>query len=103
MGGKPVVGFVGVGLMGWGMARNAVEKGWPLCVVAHRKREAIDDLVARGARECADLVAFMASPRAAYITGTVTPAEARKWRWVAFQIAPNPQGQGYFPWERINA
>lgn len=33
----------------------------------------------------------------------VTPAEARKWRWVAFQVAPNPQGQGYFPWERINA
>ena len=32
-----------------------------------------------------------------------TPGEARKWRWVAFQIAPNPQGQGYFPWERINA
>ena len=55
MGAKPVVGFVGVGLMGWGMAKNAVEKGWPLQVVAHRKREAIDDLVARGARECADL------------------------------------------------
>lgn len=33
----------------------------------------------------------------------VTPAEGRKWRWVAFQIAPNPQGQGYFPWERIVA
>jgi 3-hydroxyisobutyrate dehydrogenase-like beta-hydroxyacid dehydrogenase len=36
--------------MGWGMAKNAVEKGWPLRVVAHRKREAVDDLVARGAR-----------------------------------------------------
>jgi 3-hydroxyisobutyrate dehydrogenase-like beta-hydroxyacid dehydrogenase len=48
---KPVVGFVGVGLMGWGMAKNAVEKGWPLRVIAHRKREAVDDLVARGARE----------------------------------------------------
>lgn len=34
---------------------------------------------------------------------TTTPGETRKWRWVAFQIAPNPQGQGYFPWERINA
>lgn len=30
----------------------------------------------------------------------VTPAEERKWRWVAFQIAPAPQGQGFFPWER---
>lgn len=55
MGEKPVVGFVGVGLMGWGMAKNAVEKGWPLRVVAHRKREAVDDLVARGARECSSL------------------------------------------------
>ena len=45
---KPVVGFVGVGLMGWGMAKNAVEKGFPLRVVAHRKREAVEDLV--GAR-----------------------------------------------------
>lgn len=33
----------------------------------------------------------------------VSPAEARKWRWVAFQVAPNPQAQGYFPWERLNA
>ncbi len=52
---KPVVGFVGVGLMGWGMAKNVVEKGYPLRVVAHRKREAVEDLVARGAAECADL------------------------------------------------
>ena len=52
---KPVVGFVGVGLMGWGMAKNAVEKGFPLRVIAHRKREAVDDLVKRGAREVASL------------------------------------------------
>lgn len=51
MAGKPVVGFVGVGLMGWGMAKNVVEKGWPLVVAAHRKREAVDDLVRRGATE----------------------------------------------------
>lgn len=55
---KPVVGFIGVGLMGWGMARNAVEKGYPLRVVAHRKREAVDDLVGRGAQECADIPAL---------------------------------------------
>ena len=45
---RPVVGFVGVGLMGHGMAKNAVEKGFPLRVVAHRRREAVDDLVGRG-------------------------------------------------------
>jgi len=32
-----------------------------------------------------------------------TPAETRKWRWVAFQIAPNAQGQGRFPWEAVDA
>jgi hypothetical protein len=48
---KPVVGFIGVGLMGWGMAKNIVEKGYPLVVMAHRKREAVDDLIGRGASE----------------------------------------------------
>jgi len=52
---RPVVGFIGVGLMGWGMARNVVEKGYALRVVAHRKREAVEDLVGRGAVECADV------------------------------------------------
>ena len=41
--------------MGWGMAKNAVEKGCPVRVIAHRKREAVDDLVGRGAREVASL------------------------------------------------
>lgn len=50
---KERVGFVGLGLMGHGIAKNIVEKGWPLAVVGHRKREAIDDLVKRGATEVA--------------------------------------------------
>ncbi len=49
-----VVGFIGAGLMGWGMAKNVVEKGFDLRVMAHRKREAIDDLVGRGAVEVAN-------------------------------------------------
>ncbi len=50
---KPSVGFIGVGLMGHGMATNVVEKGFPLLVTAHRKREAVDDLIRRGASEVA--------------------------------------------------
>ena len=50
---KPSVGFIGVGLMGKGMAKNAVEKGYPVTMVAHRKREAVDDLIQRGATEAA--------------------------------------------------
>jgi 3-hydroxyisobutyrate dehydrogenase-like beta-hydroxyacid dehydrogenase len=49
------VGFVGLGLMGHGMAKNIVEKGYRLTVIAHRKRAAIDDLVGRGAREVTTL------------------------------------------------
>jgi 3-hydroxyisobutyrate dehydrogenase-like beta-hydroxyacid dehydrogenase len=49
------VGFVGVGLMGHGMAKNIVEKGHPLTIVAHRNREPVEDLKRRGAREAADL------------------------------------------------
>jgi 3-hydroxyisobutyrate dehydrogenase-like beta-hydroxyacid dehydrogenase len=48
---NPVVGFLGPGLMGHGMARNILEKGFPLLVMAHRNRAPVDDLVARGARE----------------------------------------------------
>lgn len=48
---KPAIGMIGVGLMGHGIAKNIVEAGYPLTVVAHRRRQAVDDLVARGAAE----------------------------------------------------
>jgi 3-hydroxyisobutyrate dehydrogenase-like beta-hydroxyacid dehydrogenase len=70
---KPVVGFVGVGLMGWGMAKNAVEKGYPLRVIAHRKREAVDDLVARGARECGSLAEMAAEAEIVVLCVTGSP------------------------------
>ncbi|MGN6684715.1 MAG: NAD(P)-dependent oxidoreductase [Devosia sp.] len=47
------IGFIGLGLMGHGMARNIVEKGFPLTVTAHRNRAPIEDLVKRGAVEAA--------------------------------------------------
>ena len=50
---KERIGFVGIGLMGHGMAKNIVDKGWPLTVLARSKREAIDDLKGRGAAEAA--------------------------------------------------
>ena len=54
---KERIGFVGLGAMGHGMAKNIVEKGWPLTVLAHRRREAAEDLKQRGASEAS-------SPRA---------------------------------------
>ncbi|WP_331252669.1 NAD(P)-dependent oxidoreductase [Ruegeria lacuscaerulensis] len=48
---KPVIGFIGVGLMGHGMAKNIVENGYPLMVMAHRNRQPVEDLLHRGATE----------------------------------------------------
>jgi 3-hydroxyisobutyrate dehydrogenase-like beta-hydroxyacid dehydrogenase len=43
--------FIGVGMMGHGMAKNLLEKGFPTTVLGHRNRAPVDDLVAKGARE----------------------------------------------------
>ncbi|MDR6955053.1 3-hydroxyisobutyrate dehydrogenase-like beta-hydroxyacid dehydrogenase [Ancylobacter sp. 3268] len=48
---KERIGFIGVGLMGHGMAKNLVTKGWPLTVMGHRNRAPVDSLVALGAVE----------------------------------------------------
>jgi 3-hydroxyisobutyrate dehydrogenase-like beta-hydroxyacid dehydrogenase len=45
------VGLIGAGLMGHGIGKNIVEKGFALNVMAHRNREPVDDLVKRGAKE----------------------------------------------------
>ncbi|MDN3523173.1 NAD(P)-dependent oxidoreductase [Halomonas ramblicola] len=47
------VGFIGVGFMGHGMAKNIVEKGFSLTVMAHRNRTPVEDLISRGAKEVA--------------------------------------------------
>jgi len=56
------VGFVGVGLMGHGMAKNIMARGgYPLTVLAHRNRAPVEDLVSRGAREAKDLASLAAA------------------------------------------
>lgn len=45
------IGFIGIGLMGHGMAKNIVEKGFPLTIVAHRNRAPVEELLSRGAME----------------------------------------------------
>jgi len=47
------IGFIGLGHMGHGMAKNLVEAGYPLTVLGHRNRAPVDDLVGRGAVEAA--------------------------------------------------
>ena len=45
------VGLIGVGLMGHGIGKNILAKGYHLTVMAHRNRVPIDDLIAKGAQE----------------------------------------------------
>lgn len=45
------IGFIGIGLMGHGIAKNLLEKGYPVTTMAHRNRAPLDDLVSRGAVE----------------------------------------------------
>ena len=40
-----------------------------------------------------------ASERRIIYDHAVFGAEARRWRWLAFQNNPNSQGKGFFPWE----
>lgn len=48
---KPVIGFIGVGLMGHGMAKNILAGGYELVVMGHRNRAPVERLLAKGARE----------------------------------------------------
>lgn len=52
---KERIGFVGAGLMGHGMAKNIMEGGYPLTVIANRNRGPIDDLIGLGAAEATGL------------------------------------------------
>jgi 3-hydroxyisobutyrate dehydrogenase-like beta-hydroxyacid dehydrogenase len=48
---KPRIGFIGIGMMGHGMAKNLVAKGFPLTLRVHRDRSKVADLLAAGAKE----------------------------------------------------
>ena len=47
------VGLIGVGLMGHGIGKNILGKGFALNVMAHKNRTPIESLMAMGAKECA--------------------------------------------------
>lgn len=50
---KAKIGFIGVGYMGHGMAKNLLQKGYPLWVKGNRNRVPVDSLVGLGATEIA--------------------------------------------------
>jgi 3-hydroxyisobutyrate dehydrogenase-like beta-hydroxyacid dehydrogenase len=73
------IGYIGVGLMGHGAAKNILLHGYALTIMGHRNRAPIDDLVARGAREArtpADVarasdILFMCLPSSVEVEQTV--------------------------------
>ena len=48
---NPRIGFIGIGMMGHGMAKNLLAKGFPLTFTVHRDRSRAADLLAGGAKE----------------------------------------------------
>lgn len=57
---KPVIGFIGLGFMGHGLAKNILLNGYELWVKGNRNRVPVDSLVSKGAHEAtsiADMVA----------------------------------------------
>ncbi len=48
------IGFIGLGMMGHGMAKNLVTKGFPLTVLGHKNRKPIESLKTLGAAEAAN-------------------------------------------------
>ncbi|EPJ45465.1 MAG: beta-hydroxyacid dehydrogenase, 3-hydroxyisobutyrate dehydrogenase [Osedax symbiont Rs2] len=47
----PKIGFIGIGAMGHGMAKNLLEKGYEVIAKANRNRERLDNLLSIGASE----------------------------------------------------
>lgn len=77
------VGYIGVGLMGHGAAKNILTKGYRLTVLGHRNRAPVDDLLASGATEArsqAELVersdvVFTCLPSSVEVEATVLGAD----------------------------
>ncbi|SFJ07108.1 NAD(P)-dependent oxidoreductase [Jannaschia pohangensis] len=67
------IGFVGVGLMGHGMAASLLGAGHPLTVIAHRNRAPIEDLAAKGAAEADDLAALAKASDIVHICAPGSP------------------------------
>jgi len=70
---KPRIGFVGIGLMGHGIAKNLVTKGYPLTLRVHRNRKPAEDLIAAGAREAGSYAALAGASDIVFLCVTGAP------------------------------
>lgn len=67
------LGFIGLGMMGHGMATNLLKQGHALRLIAHRQRANIEDLLARGATEVSSRAAMCQGATAVILCVTGTP------------------------------
>ena len=67
------IGFIGVGLMGHGMAASLMRAGHELTIIAHKNRAPVDDLVAKGAREATVLADLAKGQDAIFLCVTGSP------------------------------
>ena len=67
------IGFIGVGLMGHGMAKNLVGKGFPTIVLGHKNRAPVEDLVKLGAKEARDVAEVVKSSDVVILCVTGSP------------------------------
>ena len=70
---KETIGFVGVGLMGQGMASNLLMAGFTVNVIAHRNRGPVDELVAQGATEAENLAELAAVSSVIHVCAPGSP------------------------------
>lgn len=52
---KPTVGFIGVGYMGHGLAKNILLGGYDLWIKGNRNRVPVESLIGKGAKETSDI------------------------------------------------
>ena len=67
------IGFIGVGFMGYGMALNLINKNFDLTIVAHKKRENIDKLIKKGAKETDSIIKLAKKCNIVILCVTNTP------------------------------
>ena len=70
------IGFVGIGLMGQGIAKNIVDKAYPLAVFARHDSDALTDLLGRGATRAASLAELARSSTIIFLCLTDSPTVA---------------------------
>ncbi len=67
------VGLIGVGLMGHGIGKNILAKGFKLNVLAHKNRAPVESLVSKGAHECKSVADMAAACDMIILVVTGTP------------------------------